>query len=186
MNESINPLFIAGIISLLWKPHTQNTHSPRAAPWSPHHANKQRLPFAFEHSAALQYGHGPGWLLPTSWPQLLAIQGCFSSLSSEVCRWQQSCVGPKLHPAQRWHWAGVAQQCVGTPSSQLLQFPCYLKTYLWQKCAFTPNIFSWVPACWWHSRRYFCCHCSQTSGSCFPGLTVWTSGIRNPIKHSRN
>lgn len=50
MNESINPLFTAGIVSFPGKPYTQSTQKPTAAPLFPGPGG--RVPPAFERVSA--------------------------------------------------------------------------------------------------------------------------------------
>lgn len=77
MNESINPLFIAGIVSFLRKPYTQSTQKPRAAPrcaLAP--AQEQRMPLAFEHIFAFQISQGDSGHPPAV---------CFFTIKENFC-----------------------------------------------------------------------------------------------------
>lgn len=170
MNGSINPLFIARIVSFLWKPYAQSTQKPRAAPqWS------LALPRSGQclllSNMSLLFKH-PGVPLATCLPFAFffcAIRKnfcCHSSLSVAALQWPVPPVPPELCPrsvhrlklrcAQPWGWARGTATC-GHAEQPMTISPAILNPVFITKTCLYPRLL----LARWLLHRCLCCCVSQ-------------------------
>lgn len=151
MNESINPLFIAGIVSFLWKPYTQKAHrnpeQPRDAPWP--------CPGAEDASCFQMYScfsNVPGRVWPPACRLLFCHKGeLFPSLGCEHGSPAVPPVTAELRPRSLrrtkaslratarlgpWHGDAWARRAAND------YFSCYFKPLVYNQNVFLPKTYS--------------------------------------------